>query len=151
MYAFQEHFVLVLSHDEVVHGKNSLINKMPGDEGSSPTCGCFTPGCSPILAEAAFHGGQFGQWREWNHDTSLDWDLTFLPRHDGLRRLVQHLNHVYRSEPALWDLDDTLKALSGSIFTMPTNAWSRSCGVHQRGWLLISPSTRRRSCATTIG
>jgi 1,4-alpha-glucan branching enzyme len=52
-------------------------------------------------------GCEFGQWHEWNHDAQLDWDLTNLPRHDGLRRLVQHLNYVYKSEPALWNLDDT--------------------------------------------
>jgi 1,4-alpha-glucan branching enzyme len=52
-------------------------------------------------------GGEFGQRNEWNHDTSLDWDLAQLPRHDGLLRLVQHLNHTYKNEPALWDQDDT--------------------------------------------
>ena len=75
---------------------------------SSPICGCFYawmyghPG-----KKLLFMGGEFGQWREWNHDTQLDWQLIELPRHDGLRRLVQHLNHVYKSEPALWELDDT--------------------------------------------
>ena len=53
-----------------------------------------------------FMGGEFGQWREWNHDASLDWGLLQSPLHDGLRRLVQHLNYLYKSEPALWDLDD---------------------------------------------
>jgi 1,4-alpha-glucan branching enzyme len=54
-----------------------------------------------------FMGGEFGQRNEWNHDVSLDWDLVQLPRHDGLRRLVQHLNDTYKNEPALWDQDDT--------------------------------------------
>jgi 1,4-alpha-glucan branching enzyme len=54
-----------------------------------------------------FMGGEFGQWNEWNHDTQLDWQLLQLPRHDGLRRLVQHLNYTYKSESALWQLDDT--------------------------------------------
>jgi 1,4-alpha-glucan branching enzyme len=54
-----------------------------------------------------FMGGEFGQWHEWNHDQSLDWHLLEEPRHDGLRRLVQHLNYVYKSEPALWDQDDS--------------------------------------------
>jgi 1,4-alpha-glucan branching enzyme len=54
-----------------------------------------------------FMGSEFGQWNEWNHDTSLDWQLIRLPRHDGVRRLVQHLNYIYKSEPALWQLDDT--------------------------------------------
>jgi 1,4-alpha-glucan branching enzyme len=54
-----------------------------------------------------FMGGEFGQWHEWNHDQSLDWHLTELPRHDGLRRLVQHLNYTYKREPALWEQDDS--------------------------------------------
>jgi 1,4-alpha-glucan branching enzyme len=109
MYAFQENFILVLSHDEVVHGKGSLIAKMPGDEWQKFAnlrmfyAWMFAHPGKKLL----FMGGEFGQVREWNHDRGLDWELTNLPRHDGLRRLVQHLNHVYRSEPALWDLDDT--------------------------------------------
>ncbi|PYK46761.1 MAG: 1,4-alpha-glucan branching enzyme, partial [Verrucomicrobia bacterium] len=54
-----------------------------------------------------FMGGEFGQSNEWNHDTQLDWQLLELPRHDGLHRLVQHLNYTYKTEPALWQLDDT--------------------------------------------
>ena len=108
MYAFQEHFILVLSHDEVVYGKGSLIMKMPGDEWQKfANLRMFYawmyghPG-----KKLLFMGGEFGQVREWNHDGALDWELTQLPRHDGLRRLVQHLNHVYRNEPALWNQDD---------------------------------------------
>ena len=52
-------------------------------------------------------GGEFGQSNEWNHDTQLDWQFLQLPRHDGLRRLVQHLNYTYKNESALWQLDDT--------------------------------------------
>ncbi len=109
MYAFQEHFILVLSHDEVVHGKGSMIGKMPGDEWQKfANLRLFYawmyghPG-----KKLLFMGGEFGQVREWNHDSGLDWNLLEAPRHDGLRRLVQHLNHTYRNEPALWDLDDT--------------------------------------------
>jgi 1,4-alpha-glucan branching enzyme len=108
IYAFHERFILVLSHDEVVHGKGSLISKMPGDEWQKfANLRMFFawmyghPG-----KKLLFMGSEFGQWREWNHDRSLDWYLTQLPRHDGLRRLVQHLNYIYRNEPALWDLDD---------------------------------------------
>ena len=109
LYAFQEHFVLVLSHDEVVHGKKSLLNKMPGDEWQQfANLRMFyawmygQPG-----KKLLFMGGEFGQLREWNHDGELDWELLGLPHHDGLRRLVQHLNYVYKSEPALWEQDDT--------------------------------------------
>ena len=109
LYAFTEHFVLVLSHDEVVHGKRSLLSKMPGDEWQKfANLRLFYawmyghPG-----KKLLFMGGEFGQWREWNHDASLDWNLLDLPKHDGLRRLVQHLNYIYKSEPALWQQDDS--------------------------------------------
>jgi 1,4-alpha-glucan branching enzyme len=109
LYAFQENFVLVLSHDEVVYGKRSLLSKMPGDEWQK------FANLRMFLAwmyghpgkKLVFMGGEFGQRNEWNHDTSLDWQLVSLPPHDGLRRLVQHLNYIYKSEPALWQLDDT--------------------------------------------
>jgi len=109
LYAFQENFILVLSHDEVVYGKRSLLSKMPGDEWQK------FANLRMFLAwmyghpgkKLLFMGGEFGQRNEWNHDTSLDWQLLQLPRHDGLRRFVQHLNYIYKSEPALWQQDDT--------------------------------------------
>src|ERR1700693_305727 len=109
LYAFHEHFILVLSHDEVVHGKGSLLEKMPGDLWQKfANLRLFYawmyahPG-----KKLLFMGCEFGQWREWNHDRGLDWELTGLPRHDGLRRVVQQLNYIYKSEPALWQQDDT--------------------------------------------
>src|SRR2546425_408569 len=109
LYAFSENFILVLSHDEVVYGKRSLLSKMPGDAWQK------FANVRMFLAwmyghpgkKLLFMGAEFGQLNEWNHDTGLDWNLTELPRHDGLRRLVQHLNHIYKSEPALWDQDDS--------------------------------------------
>ncbi len=109
LYAFHENFILVLSHDEVVYGKRSLLSKMPGDEWQK------FANLRMFLAwmyghpgkKLVFMGGEFGQANEWNHDTQLDWELLQLPRHDGLRRLVQHLNYIYKNEPALWQLDDT--------------------------------------------
>ena len=109
IYAFHEHFVLVLSHDEVVHGKGSLIEKMPGDMWQKfANLRMFYawmyahPG-----KKLLFMGQEFGQWREWDHDRSLDWHLCERPEHDGLKRLVQHLNWTYQNEPALFDQDDS--------------------------------------------
>ncbi|HEY5753180.1 MAG TPA: 1,4-alpha-glucan branching protein GlgB [Chthoniobacterales bacterium] len=109
LYAFHEHFVLVLSHDEVVHGKGSLIAKMPGDDWQKfANLRMFFgwmwahPG-----KKLLFQGGEFGQWAEWNHGQSLDWHLCGAPLHAGLKNLVQHLNHLYKEEPAFYELDDT--------------------------------------------
>src|SRR5256714_11704964 len=111
LYAFTEHFVLVLSHDEVVHLKGSLISKMPGDEWQKfANLRMFyawmygQPG-----KKLLFMGQAFGPWKEWNHDASLDWGLLQSPLHDGLKRLVQHLNYTYKSEPALWQQDDSFE------------------------------------------
>jgi 1,4-alpha-glucan branching enzyme len=109
IYAFHEHFVLVLSHDEVVHGKSSLLNKMPGDTWQKfANLRMFYawmyahPG-----KKLLFMGGEIGQWREWNHDESIDWHLLQYPLNDGVRRLMQHLNYLYESEPAFWENDDS--------------------------------------------
>jgi 1,4-alpha-glucan branching enzyme len=109
LYAFQEHFMLVLSHDEIVHGKGSMLNKMPGDlwQKFANLRMFYAWMYAHPGKKLLFMGGEFGQWREWNHDTSLDWHLCSYPEHDGLKRLVQHLNYLYKNEPALWDLDDT--------------------------------------------
>jgi 1,4-alpha-glucan branching enzyme len=111
LYAFSEQFVLPLSHDEVVHGKRSLLSKMPGDDWQKFanlrlyfSCMWMQPG-----KKLLFMGGEFGQWREWNHDAALDWHLlddpTHAHRHRGLARLVGDLNQLYRSLPALHRLD----------------------------------------------
>ena len=109
LYAFQEHFILVLSHDEVVHGKGALLNKMPGDpwQKFANLRMFYAWMYSYPGKKLLFMGGEFGQWQEWNHDRSLDWHLLQFPAHAGLRRLVQHLNYLYKNEPALWQLDDS--------------------------------------------
>jgi 1,4-alpha-glucan branching enzyme len=106
-YAFTENFVLPFSHDEVVYGKGSMLAKMPGDEWQK-----FAnlrllygflfghPGKKHL-----FMGDEFGQWSEWNHDASLDWQLLGKPLHAGLHRWVRDLNTLYRGQPALYELD----------------------------------------------
>ncbi len=107
LYAFHENFVLPLSHDEVVHGKGSLLDKMPGDEWQR------FANLRLLLAymwaqpgkKLLFMGGEIAQWREWHHDESLDWHLLEHAPHEGVRRLVADLNRAYRAEPALHEND----------------------------------------------
>ena len=107
LYAFNENFVLPLSHDEVVHGKGSLLNKMPGDRWQKFANLRLLFGCQYAQPgkKLLFMGGEFGQWREWDHDTSLDWHLAEEPPHAGVQRLVGDLNRLYRTEPALHRFD----------------------------------------------
>jgi 1,4-alpha-glucan branching enzyme len=107
MYAFTENFVLPLSHDEVVHGKGSLIGKMPGDDWQrfANLRLLFAHMYANPGKKLMFMGGEIGQWREWNHDSSLDWHLLDLPLHKGLARWVEDLNKVYRDVPAMHELD----------------------------------------------
>ncbi|RCV49780.1 1,4-alpha-glucan branching protein GlgB [Marinitenerispora sediminis] len=107
VYAYSENYVLPLSHDEVVHGKRSLLNKMPGDEWQR---------CANLRAlfgymwahpgkQLLFMGGEIAQGEEWSHEDGVQWWLLDHPHHAGVRRLVADLNRLYRTAPALWSRD----------------------------------------------
>jgi 1,4-alpha-glucan branching enzyme len=107
LYAFQENFVLPLSHDEVVHGKGSLLGKMPGDDWQkfASLRALFGYMFAQPAKKLLFMGAELGQWGEWNHDNSLEWHLTQFSPHQGLQRWVSDLNRFYRSEGALFEND----------------------------------------------
>ncbi|GAB3208015.1 1,4-alpha-glucan branching protein GlgB [Marinactinospora thermotolerans] len=107
MYAFSENYVLPLSHDEVVHGKQSLLNKMPGDDWqrSANLRALFAYMWAHPGKQLLFMGGEIGQGHEWSHEAGVQWWLLDYPHHAGLRRLVTDLNQVYRATPALWSRD----------------------------------------------
>jgi 1,4-alpha-glucan branching enzyme len=109
IYAFHENFILPFSHDEVVHGKGALLDQMPGGPDLWQRFANlrllygyqFTHPGKKLL----FMGGEFGQWREWNYDESLDWHLLQWDQHGGVKKLVADLNRLVRNEPALYEID----------------------------------------------
>jgi 1,4-alpha-glucan branching enzyme len=114
IYAFSENFILPLSHDEVVHGKGSLLGKMPGDEWRR------FAGLRSLLAymwahpgkQLLFMGSEFGQGSEWSADNGLDWWVLDFDVHQGVQRLSRDLNAIYRRTPALWQLDSSPQGFS---------------------------------------
>jgi 1,4-alpha-glucan branching enzyme len=107
LYAWNENFMLPFSHDEVVHGKGAMLAKMPGDEWQKAAnlralyAFMYTHPGKKLM----FMGSEFGQWREWSHDRSLDWHLLDQPAHAGLRQFVADINRLYASQPSLYEVD----------------------------------------------
>ncbi|WP_304640223.1 1,4-alpha-glucan branching protein GlgB [Pseudomonas sp.] len=130
LYAFTEHFILPISHDEVVHGKKSLLDKMPGDRWQKfanlrlyLSFMWSHPG-----KKLLFMGCEFGSWREWNHDHELDWYLLRYTEHQGVQTLLKDLNRIYREEPALHQLDGKAEGFEWLIGDDEANsvyAWLR--------------------------
>jgi len=106
-YAWSENFILPFSHDEVVHLKRSLLNKMQGDlwQKFANLRALYAYMWAHPGKKLLFMGGEIGQWREWNNDQSLDWHLLDEPLHGGVNQLIADLNRLYKDEPALWEAD----------------------------------------------
>jgi 1,4-alpha-glucan branching enzyme len=107
MYAFSENFVLPLSHDEVVHGKGSLLTKMPGDRWQkfANLRALYAYMWAHPGKKLLFMGGELGEWQEWNEEGSLHWDLLEHADHQGVQSLIRDLNRAYRTQPALYEID----------------------------------------------
>nr|UAM96506.1 alpha-1,4-glucan branching enzyme [Microvirga sp.] len=130
LYAFSENFILPLSHDEVVHGKGSLIRKMPGDQWQrfANLRAYFGFMWGHPGKKLLFMGGEFAQEREWNHDESLDWHLLDNDYHKGVQTLIRDLNQAYRSIPALHERDCEAKGFEWLVADDRDNsviAWLR--------------------------
>jgi 1,4-alpha-glucan branching enzyme len=107
VYAWNENFVLPLSHDEVVHGKGSLVEKMPGDRWQklANLRALYAYMWTHPGKKLLFMGGEIAQWREWDAESSIDWHLLEERDHQGVQSLVRDLNRIYRDTPALWEID----------------------------------------------
>jgi 1,4-alpha-glucan branching enzyme len=142
-YAFSENFILPLSHDEVVHGKRSILGRMPGDmwQRFANLRAYYGFMFAHPGKKLMFMGSEFGQDSEWNHDISLPWHLLDQPQHAGIQRLVRDLNHLYRATPALHALDCAAEGFEWLVADDADN----SCFA----WLRKGKSSRER-CAVVV-
>jgi 1,4-alpha-glucan branching enzyme len=145
-YAFSENFVLPLSHDEVVHGKRSILGRMPGDDWQrfANLRAYYGFMFAHPGKKLLFMGSEFGQEREWNHDHSLDWHLLDQPRHRGIQALVRDLNALYRKLPALHELDCDHAGFEWVITNDADHsvfAWMRKGGGNRERCLVVANFT----------
>jgi 1,4-alpha-glucan branching enzyme len=114
LYAWSENFILPFSHDEVVHMKGALLNKMPGDEWQkfANLRALYAYMWAHPGKKLLFMGGEFGQWREWNETESLDWHLLKTPAHKGVHALIKDLNRLYAKHAELWESDSDVSGFS---------------------------------------
>lgn len=134
VYAFSETFILPLSHDEVVHGKKALLEKMPGDDWQkfASLRAYFGLMWAHPGKKLLFMGGEFGQRIEWNHRQSLDWNLLDYPNHKGVQTLIEDLNTLYVRSSALWSRESETESFewiatgehSGAIFIFIRKGWN---------------------------
>ena len=155
MYAYSEKFILPFSHDEVVHGKRSMLDKMPGDVWQKHANLRALYGYMFVHPgkKLLFMGGEIGQWREWNHDWQLDWEALGDPRHPGLQRWVRDLNRCYVQERSLWDADFDPAGFSWidcndhehSVIALYNSAGQQSDRIHDCGRQLHTGAAARVS------
>ncbi len=141
LYAFSERFALVLSHDEVVHGKQSLISKMPGDiwqKFANLRLLLSYMICQPGK-KLLFMGGEIAQWNEWYCKAEIEWYLLSFPMHDGVKRMVKEINHLYLNHGCLWERDfdytgfewvDFSDRQNSVISYLRKGSWDRVLCVH---------------------
>ncbi len=139
VYAFTENFLLPLSHDEVVHGKRSLLSQMPGDYWQQFANLRLLYGYQYTMPgkKLLFMGCEFGQWTEWNHDAEIDWALFGHKYHDGIRRFVGDLNRIYRDYPALYEVDFTPEGFEWIQCDDSANSVFAFCRKSQKGDQLL--------------
>ena len=153
LYAFTENYMLPLSHDEVVHGKASLLSQMPGDDWQKFANLRLLYGYQYTQPgkKLLFMGSEIGQWREWSHDGSLDWDLLQFDRHAALFHWLADLNRAYRSEAALHELDADPTGFewvqSDDAAGSTLSYVRRSKGGRLCSWSATSPQCRASTCA----